>query len=94
MDKHQKVYKIPMRDYTPEELDEIVKQWQNIPIEVQSIPDTQSYFKCLLEQIKIIIFLIAMKKDVLHLGKMICMSGAQDLNHLREIAQLCIIKNY
>lgn len=46
MDKHQKVYKIPMKDYTPEELDEMIKQWQNVPIEVQNILDTQSYFKC------------------------------------------------
>ena len=46
MNKCQKVYKIPMKDYTPEELDRIVKQWQDVPIEVQNIPDTQSYFKC------------------------------------------------
>ena len=47
MDKHQKVYKIPMKDYTPEELNRIIiEQWQNTPIKIQSIPDTQSYFNC------------------------------------------------
>ena len=47
MDKHQKVYKIPMKDYTPEELDELIKQWQDVPIEVQNISEEgQLNFKC------------------------------------------------
>ena len=43
--KERQIYKIPMHDYNPEEIDKLIKRWQSENINFQIIREN-SNFKC------------------------------------------------
>lgn len=71
--KERQVYKIPMRkDYTPEEMNEIIKNWSLNQIDLQIVQDTYS-FKCP--------FRINKQEDFLSCYGENCMAFRKDSEH-------------